>query len=180
MSSAKGVLARLFFRAGLTSGHRRRHDIRVHSLRKFFRTQLGALGTNPDYIEYMMGHKLSTYNDVESKGLEFLRGAYAASNLSIQEREGASTTEVLRALIRARGEDPSRYLKAKEVPIMDERIQEDEAQGFAGMSPDLWNRITGKRAEENEAQYLARALWDRLIEDVRDSLNAPPGDNTSF
>jgi len=31
-----------------------------------------------DYIEYMMGYTISTYNDVRMKGVDFLRNLYAA------------------------------------------------------------------------------------------------------
>lgn len=43
-----------------------------------------ALGVNSDYIEYMMGHKISTYHDVKMKGVEFLCNIYAASGLSMR------------------------------------------------------------------------------------------------
>jgi hypothetical protein len=53
--------------------------MRPHSIRKFFGTQTAAPGVQTDYIEYMMGHIISTYNDIQMKGMEFLRGVYAAS-----------------------------------------------------------------------------------------------------
>ena len=50
----------------------RRYTIRPHSIRKFFRTQMVALGVQTDYIEYMMGHTTSTYHIILTKGIEFL------------------------------------------------------------------------------------------------------------
>jgi len=61
-----------------------RYDLRVHSLRKYFRTQLSALGVQPDYIEYVMGHTITTYHDIKMKGVSFsetymLRAVYPLS-----------------------------------------------------------------------------------------------------
>lgn len=71
-SQTIGVLIHnLYAKAGLISlNNSRRYQYRGHSIRKFFRTQLSALGIQSDYVEYMMGHKISTYNDIQSKGIE--------------------------------------------------------------------------------------------------------------
>ncbi len=101
----------LYYRAGLlTEKTHRRFNIRVHSIRKFFRTQLAALGVDRDYIEYMMGHTLSTYHDIEMKGIEFLRNIYAASGLSIRPKTQASKIEVLKEMVRAWGLNPEEVL----------------------------------------------------------------------
>ena len=86
------IIRNLYRKAGLISSEAigRRHDICVHSIRKFFRTQLAALNVQTDYIEYMMGHTISTYHDIEMKGIEYLRGIYAASGLSIQAKTRVS------------------------------------------------------------------------------------------
>lgn len=64
------ILHRLMAQAGfLGSKVGRRYTIRPHSIRKFFRTQMAALGLGTDYIEYMMGHTISTYHDIEMKGI---------------------------------------------------------------------------------------------------------------
>jgi integrase len=78
----------LFLKAGIIEkSQAKRYPIRPHSLRKYFRTQLGAISTIPtDYIEYMMGHTVSTYNNIQMKGIEFLRNLYASSGLSIQPK----------------------------------------------------------------------------------------------
>ena len=47
------------------------YELRVHSLRKYFKTQLLALGVQPDYVDYMMGHTVDTYHDVQMKGVDF-------------------------------------------------------------------------------------------------------------
>lgn len=105
------LIHNLYFRAGLlkrsASG---RYDLKVHSLRKFFKTQLTALGVQPDYIDYMMGHTIDTYNDVRSKGVEFLRGIYAAANLSIRPKPEMSRLDQLKVFARGLGLDPERCI----------------------------------------------------------------------
>jgi hypothetical protein len=101
----------LYYKAGLlTEKTHRRFNIRVHSIRKFFRTQLAALGVDKDYIEYMMGHTISTYHDIEMKGIEFLRNIYAASGLSIRPKTQATKIELLKEMARAWGLNPEEVL----------------------------------------------------------------------
>lgn len=105
------LIHNLYFKAGLlkrsVSGG---YDLKVHSLRKFFKTQLTALGVQPDYIDYMMGHTIDTYNDVQSKGVEFLRGIYAAANLSIRPKPELSRLDQLKVFARGLGLDPERCI----------------------------------------------------------------------
>ena len=49
------------------------YSIRTHSLRKFFRTQMSAVKLDSEIINYMMGHTVDTYEDVQSLGVETLR-----------------------------------------------------------------------------------------------------------
>lgn len=44
------------------------YDLRVHTLRKYFKTQMLALAVEPDYVDYMMGHTVDTYHDIQSIG----------------------------------------------------------------------------------------------------------------
>jgi len=101
----------LYRKAGLLSEKRYgRYDIRPHSIRKFFRTQLAALGIDRDYIEYMMGHTISTYHDIQMKGVEFLRTIYASSGLSIRPKTQQSKIDALKEIIRAWGMNPDEIL----------------------------------------------------------------------
>jgi site-specific recombinase XerD len=101
----------IYFKAGLlTEKKHRRFNIRVHSIRKFFKTQLTALGTPGDYVEYFMGHKLSTYQDIAMKGTEFLRNIYAASGLSIRPKTQTSKIDALKEIVRAWGLNPEEIL----------------------------------------------------------------------
>ncbi len=106
------VVHNLYVKAGLvTSNPRgRRYDLRAHSIRKYFRTQLASLNVQTDYIEYMMGHTISTYHDIRMKGIEFLRGVYIASGLSIKPKTHVNKLAALKETIRAWGLNPDEVL----------------------------------------------------------------------
>ncbi|RLI23675.1 hypothetical protein DRO58_08785 [Candidatus Bathyarchaeota archaeon] len=106
------TVSRLFRRAGLLREPKlgRRYRLCAHSLRKYFKTQLAARGVPPEFVEFMMGHKTSTYLDVRSKGVEFLRSLYAASGISIKPQTRLSKIEVLKELVRSLGFRPEEVL----------------------------------------------------------------------
>jgi len=115
------ILHRLMAQAGLLGSKvGRRYAMRPHSIRKFFRTQMAALGVQTDYIEYMMGHTISTYHDIQMKGIEFLRGVYAASGLCIKPKTKPSRIEMLKEMVRALGLNPEEIL-TKEALAMPHR-----------------------------------------------------------
>jgi hypothetical protein len=86
------------------------YDLRVHSLRKYFKTQMLALGLQPDYVDYMMGHTIDTYHDIQSIGIDKLRNVYAAAGLSIRPKTQVSKVEALKEIIRAWGMNPEQVL----------------------------------------------------------------------
>jgi len=88
----------------------RLYELRVHSIRKFFKTQLIALGIQQEYVEYMMGHTVDTYHDIQSLGVEKLRGIYQSANLSIKPRTKVSKIDALKEIIRAWGMNPEQLL----------------------------------------------------------------------
>jgi len=105
------IIHDLLLKAGLIKNTPQpRYELRPHSIRKFFRTQLAALGVNTDYIDYMMGHKLDTYADVKMLGVEKLRQVYVRSGLSIKPRAEASKLEMLKEFTRSLGLDPEKIL----------------------------------------------------------------------
>ncbi|MGA3192651.1 MAG: site-specific integrase [Candidatus Bathyarchaeia archaeon] len=106
------IVNALYVKAGLLTKNPRirRYDLRAHSLRKFFLTQMVSLGVERDYIEYMMGHTLSIYHDVKMKGVDFLRAVYLASGLSIQPRTKASKMIDLIEIINSWGLNPEEFL----------------------------------------------------------------------
>ena len=63
-----------------------------------------------EYIEYMMGHKMSTYHDIQMKGTDFLRNVYSASGLSIKPKTKVNRIDALKEIIRAWGLNPEQIL----------------------------------------------------------------------
>ena len=57
----------------------------------------------PDYVDYMMGHTVDVYHDIQMKGVEFLRITYDSSGLSIRPKTKTSRVEALKEIIRAWG-----------------------------------------------------------------------------
>ena len=102
----------LYIKANLTKRlqNGRMYDLRVHSLRKYFKTQLMALGVQADYIDYMMGHTVDTYDDIQSLGIDTLRNIYHSAGLTIQSRTHVSKVDALKEIIRAWGMNPEQIL----------------------------------------------------------------------
>lgn len=86
------------------------YSVRCHSLRKFFKSQLLGAKIESEIVEYMMGHKISTYADVQSLGIETLRNMYAAANLAIRPKTKLNRIDQLKEIIRAWGENPEEIL----------------------------------------------------------------------
>jgi len=94
----------------IEKGEAKRYPIRAHSLRKYFRTQLGASSTIPtDYIDYMMGHTVSTYNDIKNN-ISKLRELYASSGLSIRPKTKLSKLDYLKMVVESMGLNPDEVL----------------------------------------------------------------------
>jgi integrase len=123
------VIHSLYFRTGLIQkGSGRRYQLRAHSIRKYFRTQLGSISTVPtDYIEYMMGHTISTYNDIKMKGVEYLRNLYASSGLSIRPKTRISKIERLKMFAESLGLNPYEVL-SRDALVMPHRTVVDSEQ----------------------------------------------------
>ena len=120
---------RLMQRAGLIRiGTQKRYELNVHSLRKWFKTQLTAKGVHPDYVEFMMGHKISTYNDVKSLGVEKLREIYRKADLRIRPKAEISKLEQLKAFALSLGLDPEKIINEKAILEPRRTIIEEEAE----------------------------------------------------
>jgi integrase len=131
----------------------RRYDLRAHSIRKFFRTQMAALGVDRDYIEYMMGHTISTYHDIKMKGIEFLRGIYTASGLSIRQKTRVSKIDALKEIIRAWGMNPEEILTKD------------------AMNKPHRTVIDPRQEELYQIQQLSMALKNQLIKEIQQNEN---------
>jgi len=131
----------------------RRYELRTHSIRKFFRTQLASLGVQADYIEYMMGHTISTYHDIQMKGVEFLRGIYIASGLSIKPKTRISKIDALKEIIRAWGMNPEEILTRQALTEPHRTV------------------IDRNQMEQSQIQQLSIALKQQLIKEIRENPN---------
>ena len=127
------------------------YTLRAHSLRKYFRTQLAALGVPADYIEYMMGHKMNRYHDIKMKGVEFLRNIYAASGLSIRPKTKLSKIDALKEIIWAGGMNPEQVL-TKEALSQPERTY---------LGPTM--------SDEDQVKALSAALKEMMRKDLLDA-----------
>jgi len=149
------VIHELYIKAGLiprkTLG--RRYELRAHSIRKFFRTQMAALGVDRDYIEYMMGHTINTYHDIKMKGIEFLRGIYIASGLSIKPKTRISKIDALKEIIRAWGLNPEEIL-----------TKEALTKPYATI-------IDQSQLEQNQLHQLTTALKQQMLKEIRENQN---------
>ena len=110
------VVHHLYFKAGLLVSSpvgRKDYDLWVHSVRKFFRTEMSARGVERDYIDFMMGHKVCNYHDIKMKGIEYLRGVYLTSGIGIQPRIRLNKIDVLKEIMCAWGLNPEEILTRK-------------------------------------------------------------------
>jgi integrase len=144
-------IQRLMRQTGLLGVKRgSRYKLRPHSIRKFFRTQMTALGVDRDYIEYMMGHMVSTYHDIQMKGVEFLRNMYATAGLSIRPKTRVSKIEALKEIVRAWGMNPEEILTRK------------------ALSMRAATYIAPAQREEQEIRELRQALKEMLRKELLD------------
>ncbi len=150
------AIRRLMNSIDLSKKEGRRHDVVIHSLRKSFKTQMTTLGVPSDFVEYFMGHHQSTYLKIENKGMEYLRGIYATANIRIRSEKKANLADVLSDIIKSKGEDPAKYLKAK---VMASRTI---------------------LSEEEEKEIHARAIWELLRKDIMDGAEPSSGRNAYY
>jgi site-specific recombinase XerD len=104
------VVHQLYVKANLVKQCEGHYDLRTHSIRKYFKTQFLALGVQPDYVDYFMGHVIDTYHDIQSIGIEKLRGVYSAAGLAIRPKTQISKLEQLKEMVRALGMNPEQVL----------------------------------------------------------------------
>jgi len=86
------------------------YSVRTHSLRKYFRTQMSAAKIDSEITQYMMGHTIDTYEDVQSLGIETLRNLYVSAGIAIRPKTQINRIDQLKEIIRAWGENPEEIL----------------------------------------------------------------------
>jgi hypothetical protein len=142
----------LYVQAGLLKQRNgRMYDLRVHSLRKYFKTQLLALGVQPDYVDYMMGHTIDTYHDIQSLGIDKLRNVYASSGLAIRGKTQVSKLEALKEIIRAWGLNPEEILTRDALTRPNMTI------------------IDQNQLENHQLSQLTTALRQQMLKEIREN-----------
>jgi hypothetical protein len=106
----KGITTKQMKAGLITKSMGRYYDMRTHSVRKYFKTQMIALGVQTDYVDYMMGHTVDTYDDIQSLGIDKLRNIYSAAGLAIKPKTQVSKVGALKEIIRAWGMNPEQLL----------------------------------------------------------------------
>jgi len=157
------IVHQLYVKTGLLKAPKgRMYELRVHSLRKYFKTQLLSLGVQPDYVDYMMGHTVDIYHDIQMKGIEFLRNIYASSGLSIRPKTKVSKVEALKEIIRAWGLNPEKILTREALTEPHRTV------------------ISTQDQENSQLQILSRALRDLIRQETAvqmRSVDGGPGGN---
>ena len=111
------IVHKLYLKAGLidkTEG-KVRYELRPHSIRKYFNTQMKLLGVPPELVEYMSGHAISTYNDLQSMDVDTLREKYAVAGLRIRQKEKADIYDFVEDILRNKGYSIDRDLLRKAI-----------------------------------------------------------------
>ena len=91
-----------------------------------------------------MGHTISTYHDIQSKGIEFLRNVYSNAGFSIRPKAQNSKIDMVKEFVRGLGLNP-----------------EDVLTRNALAEP---HRIyaTNQEREDDQIRALSRAFMDNL------------------
>jgi hypothetical protein len=69
-----------------------------------------ALGVQGDYVDYMMGHTIDTYHDIQSLGIDKLRTVYSVSGLCIRQKTQISKLQTAKEMIRTLGMNPEQLM----------------------------------------------------------------------
>ncbi len=140
----------LFVKTGLVKPGDTHHAMRVHTFRKFFKTNLVAAGVPESHADYFLGHVSDTYNQCHDLGVEKLRESYSKGQLSIRPQSQQNLTKTLISLIQAAGKDPTRYLTG------------------AALSEPHRVAVTPETVDQTDA----RILLSELVEYVREQVQS--------
>jgi len=81
-----------------------------------------ALGVGEAYIDYWMGHKGSTYHDIQMKGVEFLRKLYANAGFSSRTQARNGKVDLFKQMARPVGASSTEIKEALEALAEPHRI----------------------------------------------------------
>lgn len=131
------------------------HELRAHSLRKFFKTNMVAAGVPESHADYMMGHVSDTYNQVQSLGVDKLRSIYANAGLRIRARTKANTLDLVKRFITSHGLNPDQIL-----------TREALLEGATSLGPG--------ELEDHQLAVLRKTFSDLVSQDVQSAVQKNP------
>jgi hypothetical protein len=142
------IIHRLYDQTGLLKKNKTGHyNLRVHSLRKFFKTQLVAAGVPESHADYMMGHVGDEYNQVQDLGVEKLREIYSKAGLTLRPRSYVNKVEMTKDIL-------ERILSK-----LNDQDKREVIQSFAEPHRTLGNQ---EAQDDHEIGRLVNAIVDRL------------------
>ncbi|MGD0494710.1 MAG: site-specific integrase [Candidatus Bathyarchaeia archaeon] len=124
------MIHNLYVRTGLLEKNslRRRYELRTHSFRRFFRTQMASLEVDPDCIDFMMGRAVKDrYHDVRMKGVEYLRGVYTTSGIRIRPRIKMNKIDALKEILQTWGLNPQKILTREALTQITPTTKQEQA-----------------------------------------------------
>jgi site-specific recombinase XerD len=156
-AAVQKLVHNLYVRAGvLENVPRKRHELRTHSFRRFFRTQMATLGVDRDCIGYMMGHRAKDrYHDVRVKGVEYLRGVYLNSRIRIRPKTKMNKFDALKEIIQAWGLTPNKILTDEALSQLtpnNTKTQANNRELLFWLSAPRNQQPNGLSAESSDAQ----------------------------
>jgi hypothetical protein len=99
----------------------------------------------------MMGHTISTYHDIRMKGIEYLRGVYISSGLSIKPKTRLNKLEALKEMIRAWGLNP------------------DQVMSREALAQSNTTAIDRAQLEQSQLAQLTSVLKQQMIKEIYES-----------
>jgi len=157
------LIHRLYFKAGLLrQSNEGRYSLCVRSLRKFFKTQLMALGVQSDYVEYMMGHTISIMIS-SRKACSF----FATSTPTLGSESGQRALQRRRTNYQRWQEDSASPQRKHEIAVVRDAVTEGiKKRILAGQqlaNPRVSLRWLGARWDSNAPPWLSSLLGDSLV-----------------
>ena len=101
----------------------------------------------------MMGHKISTYNDIRMKGVEYLRNLYKSSGLSIRPKTKLSKVDQLKTIIEAWGMDPHKILSKEALAMPHRTVIDPKRRQIEVLNQALKQAIIMELRENAKAVY---------------------------
>jgi hypothetical protein len=89
----------------------------------------------------MMGHKVSIYNDIQMKGIDFLRNLYAKSGLSIRPKTMISKIDRLKMFAESMGLNPDEVLSKNSLAKPHRTVVDSESKTILVLNEALKNAI---------------------------------------